>query len=102
MTTTATVDLTNVSFQKNVLPIFQQHCLKCHGNDNPEEGLELTKYRTVMTGSENGSVVEPGDPDNSYLVKMIVSKKMPKKGPPLSSTDIETIIAWIKAGAKDN
>lgn len=102
VTTTATVDLTNVSFQKNVLPIFQQHCLKCHGNDNPEEGLELTKYRTVMTGSENGSVVEPGDPDNSYLVKMIVSKKMPKKGPPLSSTDIETIIAWIKAGAKDN
>jgi len=102
VTTTAAVDLTNVSFQKNVLPIFQQHCLKCHGNDNPEEGLELTKYRTLMTGSENGSVVEPSDPDNSYLVKMIVSKKMPKKGPPLSSTQIETIIAWIKAGAKDN
>jgi hypothetical protein len=100
--TAAPVDLAHVSFKNNVLPIFQQHCIKCHGGDNPEQGLELTSYRTVMTGSENGSVIEPGDPDKSYLVKMVVTKKMPKKGPPLSSTEINTIIAWIKAGAKDN
>lgn len=100
--TGAPVDLANVSFENNVLPIFQQHCQECHGNDNPEEGLELTNYHTIMAGSQNGTVVEPGDPDNSYLVKMVVTKKMPKKGPPLSSTEIDTIIAWIKAGAKDD
>lgn len=101
-TNTAPVDLANVSFKSNVLPIFQQHCQKCHGNDNPEEGLELTSYNTVLSGSQNGTVVEPGAPDKSYLVKMVVEKKMPKKGPPLSSAEIDTISAWIKAGAKDN
>lgn len=100
--TGAPVDLANVSFETNVLPIFQQHCQECHGNDNPEEGLELTNYHTIMAGSQNGTVVEPGVPDNSYLVKMVVTKKMPKKGPPLSATEIDTIIAWIKAGAKDD
>lgn len=98
----APVDLAHVSFTNNVLPIFQQHCTKCHGGDNPEQGLALTSYRSVMVGSQNGSVVEPGNPDSSYLVKMVVTKKMPKKGPPLSSTEINTIIAWIKAGAKNN
>jgi len=99
---TTTIDLANVSFTNHVLPIFQQHCQKCHGNDNPEEGLELTSYNTVMSGSQNGSVITPGKPDKSYLVEMVVSKKMPKKGPPLSSTEIDTIIAWVKAGAKDD
>src|SRR5690242_3477990 len=42
-----TVDLANVSFTNDVLPIFQQHCLKCHGNDNPEKGLELSTYKTM-------------------------------------------------------
>ncbi|MFN8488803.1 MAG: c-type cytochrome domain-containing protein [Caldilineaceae bacterium] len=101
-TTAAPVDLANVSFKTNVLPIFQQHCQKCHGSDNPEKGLEMTSYSTLMTGAEDGTVVEPGAPDKSYLVEMVVSKKMPKKGPPLSAADIQTITAWIKAGAKDN
>ena len=98
----ANVDLANVSFQANVLPIFQQHCSECHGDKKFEEGLKLTAYRSILGGSQNGLVIKPGEPDKSYLVKMIVTKKMPKKGPPLSAAEIEIIIAWIKAGALDN
>jgi mono/diheme cytochrome c family protein len=96
------VDLANVSFQANVLPIFVQHCSECHGEDKQEEGLKLTSYRSVMSGSQNGTVVEPGDPASSYLVKMVTSGKMPKRGAPLSQNEIEIISAWIKAGALDN
>ncbi len=96
-----TVDLSNVNFQDNVLPIFEQHCAECHGAEKTEEGLKLTSYRAVIGGSQNGTVVEPGNPDKSYLVKMIVTGKMPKKGPPLSPTEIETVIAWIKADAPE-
>ena len=100
--TAAAVDLSKVSFQANVLPIFVQHCSECHGDEKQEEALKLTSYRSVLAGSQNGTVVEPGDPDGSYLVKQIVSGKMPKRGKPLTQQEIDTIIAWIKAGAPDN
>jgi mono/diheme cytochrome c family protein len=96
------VDLTQVSFKDNVLPIFEQHCAECHGDEKSEEGLKLIRYRTVIGGSQNGPVVEPGDPDNSYLVEMVVSGKMPKEGDPLTAAEIEIIKAWITAGALDN
>lgn len=96
------IDLDNVSFQAHVLPIFQQHCVECHGDETAEEGLKLTSYRTVLGGSQNGSVVEPGDPDGSYLVTLVAEGRMPKRGDPLSASEIEIIVAWISAGALDN
>lgn len=96
------VDLTHVTYQEHVLPIFERHCAECHGADDPEEGLELTRYRTAMNGSMHGRVIEPGDPDNSYLVEQIVSGQMPKRRDPLSPAEIEIIIAWIAAGAPEN
>jgi mono/diheme cytochrome c family protein len=98
----APVDLENVSFADHVLPIFEQHCAECHGAEDPEEQLEVTNYRTLMMGSQNGSVIEPGDPENSYLVEQIVEGKMPKRGDPLSQQEIDIIVAWIEAGAQDN
>lgn len=91
-----------VSFQEHVLPIFVTRCGECHGDDNPEEGLEVTSYRTLMMGSIYGSVIAPGDPDGSYLFDQIESGKMPKKGDPLTPTQIAVIRAWIEAGALDN
>jgi mono/diheme cytochrome c family protein len=96
------VDLTNVNYQDHVLPIFEEHCAECHGAEDPEEGLELTRYRTAIVGSMNGPVIEPGDPDNSYLVELIVKGEMPKRGDPLSPDQIDIITAWIEAGAPEN
>lgn len=97
-----TVDLANVSFQNDVLPLFMEHCAECHGDDEPEEGLMLNSYKNVMAGSIYGSVVKPGDPENSYLVEMIATGKMPKKGPDLTQEQVDLVVAWIKAGAPDN
>ena len=100
-TDSATIDLTNVNYEKHVLPIFEQHCAECHGDEEPEEGLKLTSYRSAINGSQNGPVIEPGDPDNSYLVELVVSGEMPKRGERLSDSEIETIVAWIEAGAPE-
>ena len=97
-----TVDLANVSFQNHVLPIFEQHCTKCHGGEKPEQGLVLESYADVMAGSMNGPVIEPGNVKDSYLIEMVTSGKMPKKGPKLTSAEIEIITAWVEAGAPDN
>ncbi|MEZ4735224.1 MAG: c-type cytochrome domain-containing protein [Caldilineaceae bacterium] len=94
-------DLANVNFQDHVLPIFEQHCAECHGEDDPEEGLQLTTYKGVMAGSFYGSVIKPGDPEGSYLLELVVTGQMPKRGPDLSQAEIDTIIAWINAGAPE-
>lgn len=99
--TGAIADLSNVNYEEHILPIFEQHCAECHGADDPEEGLQVTTYKALMAGSIYGSVIKPGDPDNSYLVEMVVTGKMPKKGPDLNQTELDTIIAWVKAGAPE-
>lgn len=96
-----------VSFKNDIMPIFEQRCIKCHGGVNNgkeqvKEGLRLTSYKDVMAGSMNGPVVEPGDVANSYLIELITNGKMPKKEPRLLPAQIRTITAWVEAGAPDN
>ena len=52
--------------------------------------------------------VEPGDPDNSYLIRKlegdagIVGSRMPQGGPFLDQATIDTIRQWINDGAPNN
>lgn len=91
-----------VSFAKDVMPIFQNYCLRCHGQEDVKEGLDMTTYDGLMAGSFNGSVVEPGDANNSYLVQLIAEGKMPKRGQRPSQQELQTIIDWIDQGALNN
>jgi len=97
-----------VSFARDVFPILERRCVKCHGGERPEggqrieEGLILKTYADILTGSWNGPVIAPGDPDNSLLIEKIVKGEMPKKEPHLLPGEIRTITAWVEAGALDN
>jgi len=91
-----------VSFSVDVLPILQSRCVNCHGGDRIEEGLIMKSFADILAGSENGPIVTPGDADNSLMAEMIVSQKMPKRGPKLTPPQVQTIIDWINQGALDN
>lgn len=101
-------DTGEVSFQNDVLPIFERRCIKCHGGINDdgeervEEGLKLLTYEDVLKGSYNGPVIEPGDVENSFLIEQIVKGEMPKKEPRLLPAQIRTITAWVEQGAPNN
>lgn len=103
-TTTATTvkQAGAVSFSKDVLPIFQSVCVKCHGGENTNVSLVLKSYADVMAGSENGPVVDPGNSGNSLLIELITNGKMPKKGPKLLPGQIRVITQWVDAGAPNN
>jgi mono/diheme cytochrome c family protein len=91
-----------VSFSKNVLPIFESICVKCHGGEDTNASLVLKSYADVMQGSENGPVIEPGKSADSLLIQLITEGKMPKKGPKLLPAQIRIITQWVDAGAPDN
>jgi len=100
--TTEPVSASGVSFANDILPILQSRCLNCHGGDRVEEGLVVRNYTDLMAGSDNGSVVTPGDAEGSLLVELVTTKEMPKRGPKLTPPQVQLIVDWVNQGALDN
>jgi len=92
----------NVRYAKDVRPILESRCGTCHMGEFVSEGLDMNTYETLMTGSQNGLVIVPGDADDSLLVQKMVDGKMPKRGPKLTPAQIQIISDWINAGALNN
>ena len=98
------------SFKQDVLPILNQHCIQCHSEGHigfQSIGLDLTTYQGVMNGSQRGRAVIPRQPQMSPLVKVLDWSKdtyphMPANQHQLDKKDVDTISAWVAAGAKDN
>jgi uncharacterized membrane protein len=84
------------------MPIIQSRCINCHGGDRTSEGLSMKSHAELMTGSENGAVITPGDAANSLLVEMVAEGKMPKRGPKLTPDQVQLFTDWINQGALDN
>ncbi len=83
--------------------ILKDRCLQCHNGPTGKEGIDFSSYASVMKGGEDGAIVKPNDPANSLIVQVIHGAdgkpKMPPQGDPLTAAQMETIEAWIKAGA---
>jgi hypothetical protein len=97
--------------------IFNTSCAVsgCHRGSAAPLGLDLS------AGNAHGNLVnvssqevpdllrvEPGNPDDSYLVRKIeggpniIGERMPRGRPPLSDAQIQRIRAWIEDGAPAN
>lgn len=90
-----------VTFGKDVLPVFQKKCASCHGSDN-KAGLKVDSFEGIQNGSMNGQVIQPGNPDQSKLYQMVLSKKMPPGNPKLTPAELAAVRSWILAGAKSD
>jgi uncharacterized membrane protein len=93
---------TNISYAKDVQPILESRCGKCHMGEFVSEGLHMDTYESLIKGSDNGPVIIPGNADDSLLVQKLVDGKMPKRGPKLTPIQIQTITDWINSGAQNN
>ena len=66
------VSNSKVSFANDVMPILKDTCIKCHGGEKTEKGLDMTTYAALMNGSDNGAVVVPGDAANSSFIHLFI------------------------------
>jgi len=64
----------------------------------------MMTFTKMLQGSENGSVVAPGKPDESQLIKKLKGtgggERMPRGKPPLADDVIAKFEKWIAEGAK--
>lgn len=89
-----------LTFGRDVQPILEQRCARCHGEDEQESRLELTSLATIMRGGDSGPAITPGQPGRSLLLEMILDERMPPKPPRPSIAEIDLIYQWIKNGAE--
>ncbi len=91
-------------FTREVAPILTKFCAGCHNADDFEGELSVTDHAALLQGGEAGKSIVPGDADASLLIKVLTGKskpKMPPKGKAgPSEAQVETLKAWINAGAK--
>jgi uncharacterized membrane protein len=92
-----------VDFARDVKPLFERSCLKCHGPEKRRGKLRLDKKKYALHGGETGELFVAGDPDASLLIKLVSLPStdddvMPEKGKLLSPSEIELLKKWIREG----
>ena len=88
-------------FEAKIRPLLSTHCLTCHGTQVQMARLSLSTEASFLKGSEKGSVVVKGDPENSRLiqaVRYLGDIKMPPTGK-LTAQQISDLTEWVQLGA---
>ncbi len=93
-----------VDFEKEIQPIFQDACIKCHGPEKQKGNLRLDSSAAALKGGKDGVVLEPGHSDKSDLYRRIILPEgdddvMPSKGDLLTKKQTDLIKDWINEGA---
>ena len=98
--------LAGVTFNKDIKPIFEKSCIKCHGAEKQKGKLRVDSLEATLKGGENGDMVVKGNSAKSSLTlsvsRLDSDTAMPPdgKGEPLTAEQVGLIRAWIDQGAK--
>jgi mono/diheme cytochrome c family protein len=80
--------------------LLQARCVRCHGEQRQESGLDLRSRETILKGGDSGPAIVPGQPDQSLVLRRVRNGEMPPRSAgQLSSEEIGTLQQWIAAGA---
>jgi uncharacterized membrane protein len=97
----------HVEYARDVKPIFDTACVKCHGAEKQKSGYRLDDRAAALNAGDSGErPIVPGHASESLLVKLVeghgalADKRMPTKGPPLTGDQIALIRKWIDQGAE--
>src|SRR5437773_135015 len=57
-----------VTYAKDIQPLFQASCFRCHGERQQKGDLRLDSLESALKGGEDGKVILPGQSAKSALV----------------------------------
>ena len=94
-------------FTRDIWPILEARCLKCHGPEKQKGDLRVDNRESLLAGgdSEKPALV-PGDPASSLLIQRILLAEnhddvMPTKGKGrVTKEEAMKLIEWIQGGAQ--
>ena len=92
------------NFKRDIQPILEANCVRCHNAKKTKGGLRMDTHAKIMEGGEEAEAIVPGKPEKSELITRIHLRPidegfMPDEGQALRKEQLETLTAWVKAGA---
>src|SRR3989442_1050805 len=88
-----------IPFEDAVSPLLEANCAKCHNGTSAQAGLDVRSRASLLKGGGSGPAIVVGTPDRSLLITRVSKGEMPPGGPRLTQSQLETLRAWIEAGA---
>ena len=94
-------------FEKEIGPLFEQRCFKCHSHESGKAkgGLVLDSRKGWEQGGESGAAIVPGKPEESLLIQAVryhdEDLQMPPKNKKLPDGEIALLEKWVAMGAAD-
>ena len=93
-----------IDFVKEIQPIFEQSCVKCHGPEKHKGDLRLDSKAAALKGGKDGVAIIVGDAAKSDLYRRITLSAgsddiMPSKGDLLTKAQTDLMRDWINQGA---
>lgn len=100
----APVEARTIDFATRIRPLFEGHCIECHGDRRAKGRLRLDAREHVLGPLARRTVVVPGEPAQSELLRRVAlpagdPDAMPPEGERLPREAIEDLRAWIAEGA---
>ncbi|QEF99236.1 Planctomycete cytochrome C [Stieleria maiorica] len=98
------IQAAEIDFVRDVQPIFQKHCVSCHGAESQKSGLRLDIKSEAFKGVDGwGPSLVAGRASESPIIELVTSEdvdsRMPPEGDPLSAAEIAVLTEWIDSGA---
>lgn len=90
-----------VDFLRDIKPILDASCLKCHGPEKPKSRFRVDDRAALLKGGESGVAVVPGQSAKSplihYVARLVPKLEMPPegKGEALTPKQVALLRAWI-------
>jgi hypothetical protein len=93
-------------FEKHIRPLLVEHCYECHSAKAKDVGggLLLDHKKGWEEGGDLGPAIEPGEPDESLLIRAVRYAECDLQMPPsgkLPDEAIERLEEWVRRGAPD-
>ena len=85
---------------------FKKRCNACHGPEGPDDFSYqgplnyVTNLDKLIIDGTKDHLIDCSNAQESKLIKQIVSNRMPRSGPPLDSTQQQSILRWIEHGCR--
>jgi hypothetical protein len=93
-------------FAAAVLPIFERHCMACHGAEKQKGDYRMDSFAALLAGGKSGKLaVVAGEVSQSELIRRmtleITDDKImpPRKRPRPTGREVALLRWWIKEGA---
>ena len=92
-----------IEFTRDIQPLFDAHCISCHGAKKAAGQLRLDNKAAAMKGGISGAVIVPNNSKTSILLARVIGSdgqaRMPMGDDPLKPEQLELLRQWIDAGA---